>query len=383
MKEETLSGVKCTNNQRRSASGRSRRPQNLQQAREYGYTEREWQRINAQDERERRKNRQLGLIILILALIACMMGYFVWYSLIRSHDYDLSIPFDKTSTVYGFGDALSMSGTADSFASGLCVSDDNVNTDAITITSASAGLFDTTSLSVMYGKDMFTERSEASLTKIMTALVALENGNLDDQVTVTDTAADIEYGSSVCGISTGDVLSLRQLLYGLLIASGNDAAMMIAEHVGGSVDNFVDMMNERAREIGATHTAFKNPSGLTEEGHYTCIYDLYLIFNEACKNDTFLDIINRTNYYAEYTDGSGNAVAATWESTNHYFTGEAVEPDNVIIYGGKTGTTDDAGACLCLLTKDLYGDPYIAIILHSEDKDFLYQDMNQVLRLIA
>ena len=84
------------------------------------------------------------------------------------------------------------------------------------------------------------------MTKVMTALVALKYGNLDDIVTVTETALDIEYGSSVCDIKVGDQLSLRQLLYGLMIASGNDAAMMIAEHVAGSVEAFVDLMNQEA-----------------------------------------------------------------------------------------------------------------------------------------
>ncbi len=367
--------MKCTNKRRPSI--------NRQQALEQGYTEREWARLNAQDARERRRNLQLTGILAILLLISIVMLYSVWYVLIRSHDYQLSLTFDRSHSVFGFDHPLSNTEVAPGFAKDLCVSQDNVNLTSITITSGSAGLFDLTEKNVVYSKDMFTRRSEASLTKIMTAMVALEYGNLDDLVTVTDTALNIEYGSSVCNITPGDQLSLKQLLYGLLIASGNDAAMMIAEHVGGSVGGFVDLMNAKAAELGAAHTVFKNPSGLTEDGHYTCIYDLYLIFSAACKNDMFLDMISRENYYAEYTGADGGAKAITWESTNHYFTGEAIAPDNVIIYGGKTGTTDDAGACLCLLTKDLYGNPYTAIILHSEDKEILYQDMNQVLRLIG
>ena len=96
----------------------------------------------------------------------------------------------------------------------------------------------------------------------------------------------------------------------------------------------------------------------------------------------FMDIISRSNFYAEYTNAEGSAAAVTWESTNHYFTGEAEAPDNVLIYGGKTGTTEDAGACLVLLTKDLYGDPYLAVILHSPDKDLLYDEMNHLLSIV-
>jgi len=205
---------------------------------------------------------------------------------------------------------------------------------------------------------------------------------VDDMVTVTSTAFDIEEGSSVCELNLGDRLSLKQLLYGLLIASGNDAAMMIAEHVGGSVDAFVALMNQEALALGATHTNFMNPHGLTADGHYTCAYDIYLMMNEAMSYDLFMDIIQRKNYYAEYTDASGDAYAMTWETTDHYLTGEAAEPDNVIIYGGKTGTTDDAGACLALITKDLYGNPYISVIMNSESKESLYPEMNQILSLV-
>ena len=129
---------------------------------------------------------------------------------------------------------------------------------------------------------------------------------------------------------------------------------MIAENVGESVSAFVDEMNKEAQMIGATNTHFMNPSGLHDGNHYTTAYDMYLIFNEAMKYDMFMDMIARSNYYAEYTRGDGSAVAVTWESTDHYLTGEAGAPGNVIIYGGKTGTTDDAGACLTLLSKDLY-----------------------------
>ena len=252
----------------------------------------------------------------------------------------------------------------------------------LSIGALSAGLFDLTKEEIVYAKDVFTTRSPASLTKIMTCLTALKYGNPDDIVTVTDTALDIEYGSSVCDIKPGDRISLKQLLYGLIVASGNDAAMMIAEHVGGSVDNFVYLMNQEAQVLGATRTQFTNPHGLTDSEHYTCVYDLYLMFREAMKYDLFMDMISRKNYYAEYTREDGSAVAVTWESTNHYFTGEAQLPDNVIIYGGKTGTTEDAGACLFLLVKDLYGNPFIAGLMHSADKDVLYTEMNGMLSLV-
>ncbi len=347
------------------------------------YTEREWARIEAQEREEQKKQHKLLAVLIAMIVMTAVLAVAVYVFVFASHEQELILPYEKTDTVYGIKSNLLTSDISKSFASDLCVTADaNVNADQLSLTSSSAALFDLSGQNVLYGKDIFTQRPQASITKVMTALVALKYGNLDDMVTVTETALDIEYGSSVCDIKVGDRLSMKQLLYGLLIASGNDAGMMIAEHVAGSVSAFVDLMNQEARALGATSTHFTNPHGLNDPDHYTTIYDTYLIFREAMKNDVFLDIINRTNYYAEYTSGDGSPVAVTWESTNQYFLGLAQAPENVIVYGGKTGTTDEAGACLALLSKDLYGDPYLSIIFHAENKDTLYAEMNQVLSLI-
>jgi D-alanyl-D-alanine carboxypeptidase len=346
------------------------------------YTEREWARITAREKQEKRKQRQLIAAAAGLLLLVVLLAFLVYYFVVRSHDYTLSQPYDKTNPVFGVGSSLLLENVSDSFAEDLCVAGGEVNSSAVSIGAYSAGLFDMNGENTIYAKDIFTRRSPASVTKIMTALVTLKYGNLDDLVTVTDIVTDIEYGSSVCDIQEGDILSLRQLLYGMMVASGNDAAMMIAQYIGGSVEGFVQMMNEEAAAIGATSTHFMNPHGLTDPDHYTTVYDIYLIMNEALKYDTFQDIISRKNYYAEYSRTDGTSTAVTWESTNHYFTNEAEAPDDVVVYGGKTGTTDDAGACLALMAKDLYGNPYLSIILHSDSKDTLYQEMNELLSLI-
>lgn len=350
--------------------------------RQIRYTEREWARIQLREQQEKRRHRQLLLILLGLLAAVILLLFLVYYFVLRSHDYTLFLPYEAAHTTLGAGSTLASSNVAEGFAEDLCVANGDVNSQVLGLTSYSAGLFDVNQAESLYAKDIFTRRSPASITKIMTALVTLKYGNLDDLVTVTATAKDIEYGSSVCDIKEGDVLSLRQLLYGMMIASGNDAAMMIAEHVGGSVSHFIEMMNQEALDIGATGTHFTNPHGLTDSEHYTTVYDIYLMFNEAMKFDLFQDIISRKNYYAEYSRYDGSPVAVTWESTNHYFTNEADSPENVVVYGGKTGTTDDAGACLALLAKDLYGNPYFSIILHADSKDTLYPEMNELLSLI-
>ena len=347
------------------------------------YTEREWIRINARDRAERAAAARLGLVLAFMLLLTAVLGYMVYYMVFRSHDYELVKTYSRSDTVFGMPGQTANSGRAQGFAAGLCVTDRDVNLDAIPMGAYSAGLFDMDGSRVVYAKDIFTTRYPASITKIMTALLAMKYGNMDDIVEVTETALDIEYGSSVCDIKVGDRLTMRQLLYGMMIASGNDAAMMIAEHIGGSVGHFVEMMNQEALSLGATRTHFTNPHGLTDEQHYTCVYDIYLMAREAMKYDMFMDIINRKNFYAEYTDSTGSPTAVTWETTNHYFTGEAEQPDDVIIFGGKTGTTDEAGACLALVSKDLYGNPYLSVILHAENKEELYREMNTLLGLVS
>ncbi len=365
--------MKCTNKKQQRLE---------QQAAAYGYTTREYQRYTQEEHTQKVHARIIAASLLGLAALTILMAYLVYFFVLRSHDYRLALPYDGKNQVLGLASYDLGGEKSKAFAADLAVTDTDVQADKLSLTARGAGLFDLSKSEVLFAKDVFTERSPASLTKIMTALVAMKYGNLDDKVVVTDTAKNIEYGSSVCDIKTGEVYSLRQLIYGLLIASGNDAAMMIAEHVGGDVDSFVSLMNQEAQAIGATHTNFMNPHGLTQEGHYTCVYDLYLMMNEALKNDVFQDIIGRKNYYAEYTTATGEAGAVTWESTDHYLTGEASGPSNVIVYGGKTGTTDDAGACLALLSKDLYGNPFVSIIMHADDKELLYDEMNSVLSLV-
>ena len=347
------------------------------------YTQREWNRIRAREKAQARATRNLVIITLFMLAVAVTLVCGVWYFIFRSHDAGLRMPYDVESSVFGIHNGKGMMVKAVPFADGLCVTDTDVDADAVFISAAEAALFDVTAEKVVYAKNIFEQRSPASITKIMTALVALRYANMDDMVTVDDAAFDIEEDSSVCELHRGDRLTMKQLMYGMLIASGNDAAQMIAEYVGGgSISRFVEMMNQTALELGATHTHFSNAHGLTASDHYTCAYDVYLMLNAAMKYDLFMDIIQRQNYYAEYTDADGDAYAMTWETTDHYLTGEASMPSNVVIYGGKTGTTEDAGACLALISKDLYGNPFISVILHSDSKETLYPEMNQVLSLV-
>ena len=268
------------------------------------------------------------------------------------------------------------------FAEDLCVVTDSQDGD--TSMNAEAGaLFNVTDRSVVYSKNAFERLYPASTTKVMTAIIALEEGNLSDQVTVTEDAVITEAGASLCGIKPGDVITMQDLLYGLMMPSGNDAANAIAVHMYGSIDAFADRMNVRARELGATGTHFMNPSGLTDENHYTTAYDLYLMFNEAMKLPLFREIIAEDSYTANYQNGAGEAVSKTWTVGNWYQKGERETPAGVSVLGGKTGTTQAAGYCLIMASNDSQDKEYISVVLKSDSRPSLYDNMTNIISKIC
>ena len=252
---------------------------------------------------------------------------------------------------------------SDAFASDLCVVTDEASYDPDFVTSQAAALFDMDDREVLYSKDVFERMYPASITKIMTALVAIKEGDLKSRVLVTDDAVITEPGATLCGIEPGDTLTLEQLLYGLMLPSGNDAGAAIAVHIAGSIEAFSDMMNEEAVRLGATGTHFVNPHGLNDPDHYTTAYDLYLIFNEALKYPVFRQIVGTTAYTANYHNKNSEPVSKTWKGSNWFMTGERETPDGLKVFGGKTGTTKAAGYCLIMASRDDSDKEYISVVL--------------------
>ena len=200
-------------------------------------------------------------------------------------------------------------------------------------TAAAAALIEANSGKLLLSGNSNSRLPMASTTKTMTALVVIENCDLDETVEVTADAAGTE-GSSMY-LSCGEKLSVRDLLYGLMLLSGNDAAVALAVHVGGTVESFVRIMNDRAAKLGLTNTHFVTPNGLHDAEHYTTAYELALIGAEALKNETFRQIVSTQYYTAETGDRvrtMKNKNALLWDY------GNAV--------GIKTGYTSAAGRCL-------------------------------------
>lgn len=267
------------------------------------------------------------------------------------------------------------------FAEHLCVAEEeqtqSENVDATLV--EAMGVFLPTDSVIAYQKNIYEKLYPASTTKIMTAYLALTLGNLDDVVTVSEHAVDQPGDSSVCGLRAGDQIKLSNLLYGLLLKSGNDAAIAIAEHISGSEEAFAELMNETARSFGATNTHFVNPHGLHDENHYTSVYDLYLIFANAIELENFKNIIQTTSYTVYYTSADGSDVSQSWTNTNRYLSGLAAQPEGVTVLGGKTGTTNAAGNCLVLLSENTASEPVISIVLKANGSSSLYTAMTQLL----
>lgn len=272
---------------------------------------------------------------------------------------------------------------ADSFAKNLCVVTGEEEEEDASVTAEAAAAFGIDSKQVIFQKNPFERLYPASITKIMTALIAIRDGDLTDSVTVGPETVITETGASLAHINPGDTLTMEQLLYGLMLPSGNDAGAAIAVHMAGSTEAFAEKMNETAHALGATDTHFVNPHGLNNEDHYTTAYDLYLIFNEALKYPEFRKIIGTVSYQAQYTDSTGQAKTQEWKNSNQYLNGKSKAPEGVAVIGGKTGTTRAAGSCLILGCQDESGNDYISVVLKAENRDVLYDNMTKIMGKIV
>ena len=228
------------------------------------------------------------------------------------------------------------------------------------INSRAAIVYDRASKEIIYGKEEKTKKKMASTTKIMTATVVLENSKLTDTLQVSKKSAGI--GGSRLGLKTGDKISVGDLLYGLMLCSGNDAAVALAEHVGGSIEGFSQLMNKKAQELGMTNTHFVTPHGLDNDDHYTTAYELACLTDYALKNKTFTNIVGTKNYTVTI-NGRVKNISNTNELLGSL--------DGV--YGVKTGFTNGANRCLVTSTKRGNLD-IITIVLGADTKKFRTQD---------
>lgn len=339
-----------------------------------------WKKI----EERRRKREQLKRSVLILSslIFISVLVLSVMYLVKESGLFSETAAFDAQMQFSSPIDEVTKQ-QAEGIAEDLCVGAGDVPLESFSLEEGQKGaLMDINNQEVLFAQGMYDKIYPASITKIMTSILAIRSGKLDDTVTFTQENVTLEDGSQVCGFQAGDQVTLRDLLNCLLVYSGNDAASAIATYVGGTQENFVNMMNSYAVELGATGTHFTNPHGLQDEDHYTTPYDIYLMLREALNYSEFVEIIPLSSYTVTYLHADGTEATAYLTATDHYLTGEANPPKGVTVLGGKTGTTAAAGNCLALLSQNAYGNPYVSIITGAATKEILYEQMNELLQFI-
>lgn len=237
-----------------------------------------------------------------------------------------------------------------------------------TTNSKSILALDRKNLTVLYEKNAYKQIPMASTTKIMTAIIVLENCKLDETVEFSKKAANVR--GSCLEVSTGAKMSMNDVLYGLMMRSGNDCAVAIAEHVAGSVEDFAVLMNAKAQELNLTHTHFVTPHGLDDENHYTTAYELAILTDYALKNETFRNIV-ATKTTTISVNGNPRIISNTNELLGN-FSG---------VYGVKTGFTFNAGRCLVSSCKR-NGMDVIVVVLGADTKNQRTRDSMNVLNYV-
>ena len=309
----------------------------------------------------------LWLLLLATLLSACASEEIpLSYGTLQAND-SFSIDADETQTQITL------------FASDLCAAAGDITDGSAAVVDGlnAACIYDINHEEVLYSYHANERLNPASLTKIMTALLVMENCSMDDVVLIGDVTIH-EDGVQLFNLKAGDRITVQNLLYVMLVYSANDAALALAQYVAGSEDAFAEMMNERALQLGATNTHFVNPHGLSHEEHYTTAYDLYLIFNAAVKYDIFRQIINTTSYTVEYTLADSTQSSRDITTTNKFLSEVYDSPAGVSVIGGKTGSTMAAGKCIILYATDAAMNPYICVVMGAGNEEQLYNLMKQL-----
>lgn len=254
--------------------------------------------------------------------------------------------------------------------------------DNLNLTAESAILIDVDTGQVLYEKNPHLKLHPASTTKIMTGILAIELGNFNDIVTVDDESPYLIKGSHIA-LEPGEQLLFKDLLYALLVESANDSALVIANHISGSTEEFVKLMNKKAKELGAKDTNFVNPHGLTDENHLTTAYDLSIIAKYAMENETFREIVSNYTYTIPPTNKKNEPRYLKSENKLLYSSEKINVNGNLVpikydgATGVKTGYTTEAGNCL-VASAEKNNRRLIAVALKSNGKE-VFADIHKLL----
>ncbi|MDD6102967.1 MAG: serine hydrolase [Clostridiales bacterium] len=256
------------------------------------------------------------------------------------------------------------------------VEDENIKCKA-------ALLIDVTNNRLIQGQDIYKKIYPASLTKLLTAYVVLKNGNMEEEYTIKqDNCGIYEAGAQLIGFKKGDVVKVSDLLYCLLVYSGNDSAVALADYISGGEDKFCELMNEEAKKLGLSGTHFTNSHGLHDTEHYTTAYDMYILLNKCMENEMFRKVSQTVDYEFSIRHENGEYTNKSLSTTNRFKKGLCEVPEGLTILGGKTGNTLAAGPCLIQYFSDSDGNEYIAAIFGAENIPVLYEKMTYLMNKV-
>ena len=303
-----------------------------------------------------KKNRILSAVMIILILISCFSYGKVHAVSVRDVD---------TSQNKKYPSASDIAGNASVTDAGF------VPADAPAITSQAAIVMDLDTGDILYEKASHQAMYPASITKVLTCLLAIENGNVNDIITVSESDMDqVEEGSSAIGLQAGEQLTLKDALYGMMLNSGNECALAISDYISGSTSQFADLMNKTARDLGCTDSNFVNPNGLHNPDHYTTCYDMALIGRAAYQYPEFKKLISTQSYTIPETNM--NEERPLWQENRLTFAGNG-EYYYQYCTGGKTGYTVDALATL-ISFAERDGKRLVTVVMKCEPTTDSYLD---------
>ena len=317
------------------------------------------------------------IIIICIISIIFLMGRNIFFE--SGFEAEVSDIPDFTSSM----PLYDMSGACDRFA--VIKNDASLNTDSFDDTTFAALLINNTDNEPIVAYNTFRRIYPASTTKLLTALVvcdAIEKGriSLSDEVTLDHNVVLSVEVAVASNLHKGCTITVRNLLFGLMIRSYNDYAVILAEYVGGNEENFVRMMNDKAADIGATASHFVNPHGLHDDDHYTTAYDMYLIINKAAEYEILQEIDSYTTFSYTYLESDGTEKQDDISPTNMFLAGSYELPSNIHIKEWKTGTTRLAGSVLTMITE-IDGKEYTMFIADSDGPSDLYEKFTLMFNL--
>lgn len=321
----------------------------------------------------KRRNRRIKLFLLaVFFVLLLLIGGAYWISVQPDLIEYETLKYGKTIAQHTL------------YVDDLCVATDDIVSERFQTDDEfhAVGLFQLDEKNVIHAEKIHEKIYPASTTKIMTIYLALKYGTLTDTITISKNAVDVPLDSSRAGFKVGDQLTLESLLYSLMLPSGNDSAVAVAEYLAESEEAFAKMMNTEAKKIGATNSNFVSPHGYQDEDHYTTAYDLYLIFNECIKYEKFLEIVSTAEYKTNIQQATGTQREMVWKQSNQFVNGLRKVPEGIAVIGGKTGTTNEAGSCL-ILYSNISENPYISIIMGADTKPILYKNMSNLLMSVT